>query len=204
MDETVAKFLPNPISIAGSTLTVVLNRIHIEPKENVAVFLKSLETEQRYLTAYAHAPIESILAQLNPSDAAAFKVAKRQLLNWGPHTLGAAAREAKAELQLVQIEGHGDAILIWHCGMLDAQTARLIVQWDVCQAGKAEVEGWTTAFMKILQWLGAGSPGSAHLGGAHSSVRWERTFRDAKPLRFVWGSHPNLSTSLSTALPSLL
>ncbi len=75
--------LPNPISIAGSTLTVVLNRIHIEPKENFAVFLKSLETEQRYLTAYAHAPIESILAQLNPSDAAAFKAAKRQLLKIG-------------------------------------------------------------------------------------------------------------------------
>ncbi len=38
--------------------------------------------------------------------------------------------------------------------MLDAQTARLIVQWDGCQAGKAEVVGWTTAFMKMLQWLG--------------------------------------------------
>lgn len=65
-----------------------------------------------------------------------------------------AAREAKAELQLVQIEGNGDTILIWHCGMLDAQMARLIVQWDGCQAGKAEVEWCTTAFMKIPQWLG--------------------------------------------------
>ncbi len=91
MDETVAKHLPNPISIAGSTLTVVLNRSHIGPKEKVGLFLKSLESEQRLLTVYAHALIESILAQLNPSDAAAFKAAKRQLLNWGPHTLGSSA-----------------------------------------------------------------------------------------------------------------
>ncbi len=31
----------------------------------------------------------------------------------------------------------------------------------------------------------AGCPGSAHLGGAHSSLRCQRTIRDAKPLRFV-------------------
>lgn len=44
-------------------------------------------------------------------------------------------------------------MLIWHCGMLDVQTARLVAQWDGCQAGKAEVKGWTAAFMKVLRWL---------------------------------------------------
>ena len=38
--------------------------------------------------------------------------------------------------------------------MLDAQTARLVAQWDGCQAGKSEVKGWTAAFMKVLRWLG--------------------------------------------------
>ena len=154
MDEAIVRHLPNPIFIAGNTLTLVVNRIHIEPRERVNAFLKGLETEQRHLTAHAHAPIESIIAQLNPADAAAFKSSRRQLLNWGPHTFGFAAREAQAELQLAQVEGHGDAMLEWHCGMLDAQTARMTVQWDGCQAGKAEVEGWIAAFMKVLQWLG--------------------------------------------------
>lgn len=154
MDDTVVKYLPNPISIAGSTLAAVVNRIHIEPREKVSVFFQSLETEQRDLTVHAHAPIESIIAQLNPADAAAFESARRQLLNWSPHTLGVVARDAQAELQLIQLEGHGDLMLEWHCGMLDAQTARLFTRWDGCQAGKAEVEGWTTAFMKVLQWLG--------------------------------------------------
>lgn len=86
------------------------------------------EAEQRLLTAHAHAPVDSIFAQLNCGDAAAFILAKRQLLNWGPNNLGMAAREAQAELQLVPIEWHGDAMLIWHCGLLDPQTARVIVQ----------------------------------------------------------------------------
>ena len=154
MDDAIARHLPNPISIAGNTLTSVVNRIHIEPKEKVSAFLESLETEQRHLTAHAHAPIESILAQLNPADAAAYKSARRQLLNWGPHTLGSAAREAQAPLQGIQLEFHTDVMLIWHCGMLDARTARLVAQWDGCQAGKAEVEGWSAAFMKVLRWLG--------------------------------------------------
>ena len=154
MDDAIARHLPKPILIAGNTLTLVVNRIHIEPREKVGVFLEGLETEQRHLTAHAHAPIDSILAQLNPADAAACKSARRQLLNWGPHTLGSAARKAQAPLQGVQLESHTDAMLIWHCGMLDAQTARLVAQWDGCRAGKAEVEGWTAAFMKVLRWLG--------------------------------------------------
>ena len=153
MDDAIARHLPNPISIAGSTLATVVNRIHIEPRDKVRNFLQDLETEQRLLTAHAHAPREAIRAQLNPADATAYDSARRQLLNWGPHTFGAAAREAQAKLKLVQLEGHGEVMLIWHCGMLDAQKARMVAQWDGCQAGKAEVEGWVRAFMKVLQWL---------------------------------------------------
>lgn len=65
-----------------------------------------------------------------------------------------AAREARAEFRLVRIEWHRDAMLIWHCGLLDPQTARVIVQWDGGQTGYAEAEGWITAFMKVLGWLG--------------------------------------------------
>ena len=154
MDDAIVRHLPNPISIAGNTLTLAVNRIHINPRATVGAFLEDLETEQRHLTAHAHAPTESIAAQLNPADAAAYRSSRRQLLNWGPHTLGAAAREAQAALQMVQLEGHGDSMLVWHCGMWEAQTARLVVQWDGCQAGTAEVEGWTTGFMKALRWLG--------------------------------------------------
>ena len=154
MDDAIVRHLPNPISIAGNTLTLAVNRIHINPRATVGAFLEDLETEQRHLTTHAHAPSEPIAAQLNPADAAAYRSARRQLLNWGPHTLGAGAREAQAALQTVQLEGHGDSMLVWHCGMWDAQTARLVVQWDGCQAGTAEVETWTTGFMKALRWLG--------------------------------------------------
>lgn len=57
MDDAIVKHLPNPISIAGSTLAAVVNRIHIEPREKVSVFLQSLETEQRHLTVHWLRPL---------------------------------------------------------------------------------------------------------------------------------------------------
>lgn len=43
MDDAIARHLPNPILIAGNTLTLVVNRIHIEPREKVGVFLEGLD-----------------------------------------------------------------------------------------------------------------------------------------------------------------
>ena len=153
MDDAIVRYLPNPIAIAGNTLNVVVNRIHIEPSQRVGAFLEGLETEQRQLTAHTHAPADRIRTELGSADAAAFYSAKRQVLNWGPHLLGAVAREAQAELEPVQLAASTEAMLLWHCGMLDAQTARVEMQWDGCQAGTSEAETWITAFMKALIWL---------------------------------------------------
>lgn len=158
MDDAVARYLPNPITLTGDTLFIVVNRINVDPQQNLIDFLTRLEAEQRLLTTHAHAPTKAILDKLGPSDVAVFKEAKRQLLNWGPNTMGSAALNPEAELHVTKVEGWTDVMLEWHCGMLDAQTGRLIAQWDGCQAGKVEVEDWIAGFVKALHWVA--SPGN--------------------------------------------
>ncbi|KAL8670016.1 MAG: hypothetical protein Q9168_005417 [Polycauliona sp. 1 TL-2023] len=85
LSPSLAAYLPNPVTIAGSTINVVFNRIHIVPGATVADFLSALETEQKELTKHAHAPVASIAAGLCAADASALAVAgKRMLFNWNP------------------------------------------------------------------------------------------------------------------------
>ena len=44
------------------------------------------------------------------------------------------------ELQPVLIEGFTEVMLAWHCEMVGSHTARVLITWDGCQAGKEEVE----------------------------------------------------------------
>ena len=152
LDPSIAKHLPNPITIAGNTLSSVLNRIQVPPEETVGSFLTRLEAEQQLLTIHAHAPQGSITSQLNPDDAAVYWAGKRQLLNWNPSFAETIIDESR-ELRLVELLGYTEVMLEWHCGMLETEAARILVQWDGCQVGKTEVEGWADGFMKALQWI---------------------------------------------------
>ena len=152
LDPSIAKHLPNPITIAGNTLATVLNRIQIHSHETVGSFLARLEAEQQHLTTHAHAPTSSIASQLNPGDATAFMAGRRQLLNWNPSladTIGENGRELRVEQEL----GYTEVMLEWHCGLLEADVASVLVQWDGCQVGKVEVQEWMDGFMKALLWV---------------------------------------------------
>lgn len=173
IDETVAQYLPEPITIAGNTLALVMNRIGVHGYETTGDFLKRLEEEQQGLTAHAHAPTASIAAQLNAADAAVFKAGGRQLLDWNLSSiyLGSEGGESvvdEREMRLLQIEGFTDTMLQWHCGMVGPDVVDLTPRWDGTQFGRVEVEGWVALFVKAIGWVAA-------------VENWERKMDD-----FVW------------------
>ena len=153
LDDGIARFLPNPVTIAGNTLGLVINRIQVDGKETVGAFLSRLEEEQRSLTKHAHAPFAAIASQLSPGDAAAFHAGRRQLLNWSPDLAKLAASDEQTRMKRIQVEAFIENMLAWHCGVMGPDTACLVTQWDGAQFGKADVEEWTEIFLKALQWL---------------------------------------------------
>ena len=152
LDPSIANHLPNPVTIAGSTLGLVVNRIQIHPTATVGSLLTHLEEEQHHLTAHAHAPLTAITAQLNPADAAACTGARRQMLNWNPIAGETASQKGKAKMEVVQVEAFTEVMLEWHCGMV-GENAILTARWDGAQFGKDTVEGWAEGFMKVLEWV---------------------------------------------------
>lgn len=157
MDEAVAQYLPDPITIAGNTLALVVNRIGVHGYETTGDFLKRLEEEQQALTAHAHAPNASIAAQLNTADAVAFQAGRRQLLDWnlGAQLEGGERVEKEKEMRRVRVEGFTETMLLWHCGMAGPDVVNLTARWDGAQFGRAEVEGWVALFEKAMEWVAA-------------------------------------------------
>lgn len=152
LDPSIAKHLPNPVTIAGNTVSSVLNRIQIPLEETVGSFLTRLEAEQQLLTIHAHAPMRSIASQLDPDDAAVYWAGYRQLLNWIPFLHESIVQKSR-EMRPVEAGVYGEVMLLWQCGILEAEVASVTVHWDGCQAGKVEVQGWADGFMKALQWV---------------------------------------------------
>ena len=154
LDESIARYLPNPVTIAGSTLSMVTNRIQINGSEEVGSFLLRLEEEQRLLTKHCHAPISQITTQLTPEDVATFQAARRQILNWNPN-IAAITRSSNSpdDIQLVDIQGFTRSILEWHCGIAGSETAVVLARWDGAQLSKTKVEGWVDNFTNALRWV---------------------------------------------------
>ena len=153
LDDSVAKFLPNPMTIAGSTLGIIINRIHVHPNETTGTLLRRLEDEQKLLTRYEHAPITAVAAQLNPDDAAALQASRKQLFNWNPNSAALEVVDMNRELQPILMEGFTEVMLEWNCGMINGEMGRVKARWDGCQAGRETVEGWAERFVKALVWV---------------------------------------------------
>ena len=155
MDEAVAQYLPNPITIAGNTLGLVMNRIGVYGYETTGDLLKRLEEEQRALTTHAHVPNASIAAQLNAADSTLFQAGRRQLLDWNLSTQSERGEEVEREREIrrLQVEGFTETMLLWHCGMAGPDVVNLTVRWDGSQFGRAEVEGWVSLFEKAMGWV---------------------------------------------------
>ncbi|KAI4172706.1 MAG: hypothetical protein LQ346_008548 [Caloplaca aetnensis] len=153
LQDSVSRYLPNPLTIAGLTFAVVLNNVAVQPGGSVGDLLTRLEQEQQALTAFSHAPMADVLSQLPATDRRVAVEATRQLLNWQPYWRGEGRRAADSELRTVQVEGHTDRAVIWHCGLTDAETARLTVQWDGAQLSAAEMQLRAGQFLRLAEWL---------------------------------------------------
>lgn len=172
LDESIAKFLPNPVTIGGCTLNHVVNLVHVDPDATVGSFLTSLEEEQTLLTKHAHAPLSAIAAQLNPADAQTMYSAGRQLFNWNPAVGSGQSNlftKDKSKLDLVGFEAFSEVMLGWHCGM-NGSTAVLKTKWDGAQFGKSTVEGWADGFMAALKWLAREENWEKRIGEVESLI----------------------------------
>lgn len=153
----------HPLDIAGPTLELVLNRIHIDRQERVSSFLRHVQEEQKQLTKYAHAPLYTIIARLEereriPTDldhgggSILDTYFRRQSFNWLPNTKSGGDL---ARLEQMQPGSSADLGLQWNCGSVSEETLFVHPRWDDAQLRLREVQGAMDVFIKAVQWLTA-------------------------------------------------
>ena len=147
--------LPNPMDIPGPTLEIVLNRIFVDPEEDLQSFLRSLQGQQQELLKHARAPIREIEALLAaeedlPGDALNDDIIRRQGFNWLPSTN---TQFRYGNIRQIQVDSWSDLGLRWNCIQVDAQTVAVNASFDDAQLRAAEVEKAVDELLEAARWV---------------------------------------------------
>ena len=151
----IANALPNPLSVAGPTLSSVTSVLNIDPEETIDGLLRRVAQQQKQLNKYQHFP-KSMQVQLNEGDREVWMEARGQFCNWAPARLEGEG-EQESGLELVRRDGYEGYIskaFFWDCGMSDEEKVRVHAEWDRTVFGEEEVEGFLVVVMRIIGLLG--------------------------------------------------
>ncbi|KAL8628707.1 hypothetical protein Q9189_005608 [Teloschistes chrysophthalmus] len=166
VEDFVAHSLPSPVSIAGPTLTAVVNRFAIDPATTVLSFLRDAESEQALLTKYSHAPYSRIRKELEDNDRAVYNEAMSGLcFDWlpvwqtphnhddPPNMDEEEGGEVAPELNVVCAELHPDRVAVLQCGLVSEREASVTMRYDNCQIGAEEAERAIRVFGMCAGWV---------------------------------------------------
>ena len=156
IEEPLAQLLPNPLNIAGPTMTGTVNITKVDAQEKVIQFLKRIEAEHQEMTRYQHRPMAAI-AQLSDHDRAAWMGAMRQFYNWQPSSeesnKGELAEPALELMQQTKQEANATRGFIWECGLTGFETLSVRALWNLDLFSKDEVNGFVESVLNIVEWI---------------------------------------------------
>ena len=126
LDESIARYLPDPKLIAGPTLSLATDIVQMKPEESIYEMLMRLTHEQVLLTRYEHCPLR-ILDKLSAQDRLLWGK-RRQIFNWLPyHTRYKSSYHERSfsGLEICVDKPTGPAgpsdEFTWRCGLLDSE-----------------------------------------------------------------------------------
>ncbi|KAL9582195.1 MAG: hypothetical protein Q9212_003430 [Teloschistes hypoglaucus] len=167
VDDFIARRLPSPVTIAGPTLTSVVNRFAIDDPAAATVlsFLRDAESEQALLTKHSHAPLSQIRKALSDADRAVYDEAMSGLCyNWLPEwqtprthddhrNMDEEEGEIATGLKVVSAELHTDRVAVLQCGLVSEEEASVTMRYDDCQIGAQEAERALRVFGMCAGWV---------------------------------------------------
>ncbi|KAL8995897.1 MAG: hypothetical protein Q9169_004471 [Polycauliona sp. 2 TL-2023] len=133
----LTEFLPSAKHIAGPTISMATDVIHLRPTETISKLLSRLDREQALMTRHQHCPI-SMLDELSLEDSKVWALARRQMFNWlpwgseDPDPHAAAVKRGDKTLELIadkgaNVEEPADE-LMWRCRMVDEERLKVEVR----------------------------------------------------------------------------
>lgn len=157
--DTLARFLPDPMMIAGPTLTGTIAIVDMDDAERISQFLARLEADLKLLSRRQHVP-QDFAARLGEEDRAVLRGARRQVFNYSPKGLaywpkdGVSGDEAwrlvsSTEYTVDKSEGS----FIWNIGLQEAPRLRIRAAFDPDVFSEKEAESFVESVFDAVEFL---------------------------------------------------
>lgn len=154
MSSSLAQHLPNPIDIAGPTMTSVADVLRFDQQEEIGQLYQRMEAEQQLSSRYQHVS-PSMLSTLDVDSQGLRLHAMRQIFNWIP---GRHGKEVSASRLLQPVGAPGDNNdpppgVAWTCRPVDSETLSFRLRWNLELFPEEEVVGILNHVRSIFEWI---------------------------------------------------
>ena len=152
LEPWIADRLPNPMSIAGPTLTSTINSFALDPLETVGAFLRRVQVDQVEQSARAHAPFLAVKQQLGERDGRIVDdICRRQVFNWDPSMRTRSATSDSQEL--LDQRGWVDYGFFWNFGLKENDELVGFVLYDDAHLRNHEAKAALDRVFAIIRWM---------------------------------------------------
>lgn len=157
INDSLAQLLPDPMTVAGPTLTTTVVAVNVDDTEKISQFLGRLEAELRLLRRYQHVPLD-FPAHLEDEDRAVWHDAPRQLFNYQPRdTAPKCGASADSPLTLFLDRDYkvdeSSKYFVWECGLQDSATLRIRALFDPDMFSERQVTAFTESVFDAVDFL---------------------------------------------------
>lgn len=172
--DSMAQLLPDPMKIAGPTLSTDVVTVTVDDTENISHFLARLKEEQLLLNRHQHKPFD-LATRLSDADQAVLRLfAQRQSVNFLPQGTHVNYRAAMKELPLRLILSEGWRIntprraFTWEFDLQDPQTLRIRVLFNPDVFTEEQVSRYAEWVLEIVDFLGDRSNWAYEMGAVRT------------------------------------
>ena len=154
MSPSLAQHFPNPIDIAGPTLTSVTDVLRFDQQEETGRLYQRMEAEQQISSRYQHVS-PSMLSTLDVNSQRLRLQARRQIFNWIPGRHGQEESASRLLQPVGPPGGNNDPPfgVAWTCRPIDSETLSFRIRWNLEIFPEEEVAGYLDHVCSIFEWI---------------------------------------------------
>lgn len=170
LEPWIADRLPNPIGIAGPTLTSTINIVALDPSEAIDTFLRRVQRDQVEQSAHAHAPSLAVKQQLGERDGGFVDdLHRRQIFNWDP-SMRTRPSEKRDDRELLGRRGWIDCGFFWNFGLQGDDNLVGFVLYDDAHLRYGEAKAALDRVFAIVRWMAEPENGTKAVGAVERSL----------------------------------
>ena len=177
MSDSLARLMPDPMSIAGPTSTTTVALMTVDDAEQISHFLGHVETELGFMKRHQHVPLD-FAAHLDEADREVWYLAQsRQVLNYQPNDIGpksssrnsSSAKDDSPFRLVLDRDYKVDQpvnTFVWECGLEgdDAETVRIRALFNPDVFSEDQVLEFTEKVFDVVEFLSEERNGAKAVG----------------------------------------